>query len=163
MSRATSGICSGAWASPASGRPSARDVPKLCRPPCSRSLAVIEQSCKPSTANHRSSSMVGRGVRHDQHIAEALVGALLMKMGTVFSKRTAQHPLPIGINIDRHSSRTLRSHLSAWALRLGDRGGSRITSMSSRFMKSRNAGQYFVSRSRMVYCLSSRIPSTPHP
>jgi len=38
--------------------------------------------------------MLGGGVRHDQHIAEALVIALLMKMDAVFSKRTVQHPLP---------------------------------------------------------------------
>jgi len=45
--------------------------------------------------NHRSSSTVGEGIRHDQYIAEALVIALLMKMRTVFSQRTAQHSLPV--------------------------------------------------------------------
>jgi hypothetical protein len=38
--------------------------------------------------------MRGRGVGHYQHIAEALVIALSMKMRTVFSKGTAQHWLP---------------------------------------------------------------------
>src|ERR1700730_4877713 len=99
---------------------------------CGTSLLVIEQSTKPMTANPRSLSMRRRGARHDRHIAEALVVAFLMKMGAVFSKRTPQHPGPIGISLDRHSSRT---HFSAWAFRLGDRGGRRIASMPSRFTK----------------------------
>ena len=70
-------------------RQSSRDIPKLYQLLGGRSLIVIEQSSKPSTTNHRSSSMLGGGVRHDQHIAETLVIALLMKMRTVFSKRTA--------------------------------------------------------------------------
>ena len=72
----------------------ARDIPKLCRMLCSRALIVVEQASKPRTTNHQPYSVLGGSVRHDQHIAETLVIALLMKMRTVFSNRTAQHSLP---------------------------------------------------------------------
>src|SRR5450631_1907017 len=78
----------------ASKRAPCRDVPKLCRMLRSRSLIVIEQFSKSRTTNHRSSSVLGGSVRHDQHIAEALVISLSMKVCTVFSKGTAQHSLP---------------------------------------------------------------------
>jgi hypothetical protein len=61
---------------------------------CGGSPIEIEQSTKPLTANQRSLSIRRRGARHDEHIAEALVVALLMKMGAVFSKRAPQRPLP---------------------------------------------------------------------
>jgi hypothetical protein len=71
-----------------------RDIPKLRQLLRNRSLIVIEQSSKPGATNDRSSSMLGGGIGDDQHIVEALVIALLMKMRTVLSQRTAQHPLP---------------------------------------------------------------------
>jgi len=43
--------------------------------------------------------------RHDQHIVEALVVALLMKTGAALSKSTPLHSRPIVISLDGHSSR----------------------------------------------------------
>lgn len=86
----------------------ARNVQLLCRRLCSSSLIVFEQSTKPGTAQQRLLSMRRRRKRHDQHVAEALLIALVMKMGPVFPERMPQHPLP-----DRDQPR------------LGERGGRR--------------------------------------
>jgi len=61
---------------------------------CASLFIAIEQSSKPSTTNHRSSSMLRGRERHDQHIVEALVVALLMKTGAALSKSTPLHSPP---------------------------------------------------------------------
>ncbi len=71
-----------------------RNVRKLDRLLRGSSFIVIQQSTKPKTTHQRSVSMRRRGARHDQHIADALVVALVMKMGAVFSQHAPQHPLP---------------------------------------------------------------------
>ena len=68
------------------------DVPKLSRKLRGRPFVEIEQPSKPSTTNHWSSSMLGGGVRHYQHINETLVIALLMKMHTY--SRSAGRSIP---------------------------------------------------------------------
>ena len=50
--------------------------------------------------------------------------ALEMMMRDILAQRTTQHPWPIGIAFERHSSRTARIQRSAYAFRLGERGGS---------------------------------------
>ena len=101
-------------------------------------FVVIEQPAYASSTDHRSVSTRKGCAAHDQRIAETLVVALVMTVGTVFLERIAKHPVPHR-DQDRHSSRTLRTHRSAKAFKFGDRGDSRITSILSRFTKSRNA------------------------
>jgi hypothetical protein len=66
--------------------------------------------------------------------------------------------VPIDISFAKHSVFTDLINLSAYAFKLGERGGSRITFTRSRSRKVRNAAVYFVSRSTIKYSLPRSVP-----
>src|SRR6516225_7353742 len=76
----------------------------------------------------------------------------------IFAYRATQQCLSNGIMRLRHSSLLERTKRSAYALKLGDGGGRRITLVPLSRSNRRTCAVYLRSRSRIRYCFERNAP-----